>query len=402
MHRPLLLLFAVTLFESVRSHAAMFHPSMWGFNATGDTPFFGNGVPGEHDNRPVVPLINRTFEQWWLHGYSEYPPHPEDIMQLPAGGSQMIEIACGKQFTSYWPMVASTDQRNGDPSPCPGSNTQEFHTGGLNDLGGCALAISYKSNVSQVAPEDFTVFSINQTCVWERETYFQVPKDMPPCPNGMCTCAWFWIHQADAGSEQNYMIAFQCNIANATGTVPVAKGNPARRCGDDPRYNRPANPANCTYGAREPAYWYQFEENNFFEDTLDPPVYTPLYGWTDGAQDDIFRTVPFGTDPNTVPNPITMSGSTTTPTPTESSTTSVTQSSFTSLTVSTSSSAFSSSSSSTSTPLPSPQRLETVCMRPTEFSRRPGVMAVLADRLGLGSLRQRQTARRLVRVEGRF
>ncbi len=58
------------------------------------------------------------------------------------------------------------------------------------------------------------------------------------------------------------MIAFQCNIANATGTVPVAKGNPARRCGDDPKYQRPADPANCTYGARVPSYWYQFEENN--------------------------------------------------------------------------------------------------------------------------------------------
>ncbi len=42
----------------------------------------------------------------------------------------------------------------------------------------------------------------------------------------------------------------------------------------------------------------------FFEDNFDPPVYTPLYGWTDGAQNDIFRSVPFGTEPDTVPNPI--------------------------------------------------------------------------------------------------
>ena len=41
----------------------IYHPSMWGFNATHDTPFYGAGVPGESDNRPVVPLINRTFEQ---------------------------------------------------------------------------------------------------------------------------------------------------------------------------------------------------------------------------------------------------------------------------------------------------------------------------------------------------
>ncbi len=83
------------------------------------------------------------------------------------------------------------------------NTTEQFHTSGLDDLGGCVLAISYKSNSSQVTPEDFTVFSVNQTCVWERETHFQVPKDMPPCPDGKCTCAWFWIHQADAGSEQS-------------------------------------------------------------------------------------------------------------------------------------------------------------------------------------------------------
>lgn len=36
----------------------------------------------------------------------------------------------------------------------------------------------------------------------------------------------------------------------------------------------------------------------FFEDAMTPPLYTELYGWTDGAQTDIFRSVPFGTDPN--------------------------------------------------------------------------------------------------------
>lgn len=58
------------------------------------------------------------------------------------------------------------------------------------------------------------------------------------------------------------MISFQCNIENATGTVPVAKGNPARRCGDDPQLGREANPANCTVGARTPSYWFQAEQNN--------------------------------------------------------------------------------------------------------------------------------------------
>lgn len=59
---------------------------------------------------------------------------------------------------------------------------------------GCALAIAYKPDATQVQPDDFVVFSINQTCVWTLNTLFEVPEAMPPCPDGGCTCAWFWIH----------------------------------------------------------------------------------------------------------------------------------------------------------------------------------------------------------------
>ncbi|KAH9948719.1 hypothetical protein B0H21DRAFT_224202 [Amylocystis lapponica] len=70
---------------------------------------------------------------------------------------------------------------------CPGSPVTQFHTTGLSDVKGCALAIAYKSDVTQVQPEDFTVFSVNQTCVWTRETNFPVPAKMPACPAGGCT-----------------------------------------------------------------------------------------------------------------------------------------------------------------------------------------------------------------------
>jgi hypothetical protein len=81
-----------------------------------------------------------------------------------------------------------------------------YHTNGINDLGGCALAVAYKSDPFSVKPEDFTVFSINQTCVWYRFTDFQIPKMMPKCPNGLCMCAWFWMHRPDSGSEQSWSI----------------------------------------------------------------------------------------------------------------------------------------------------------------------------------------------------
>lgn len=39
---------------------------MWGFNVTAET------FP--YDNRPVCPLADMTFNQWWFHNFLDYPP----------------------------------------------------------------------------------------------------------------------------------------------------------------------------------------------------------------------------------------------------------------------------------------------------------------------------------------
>lgn len=78
-----------------------------------------------------------------------------------------------------------------------------FHANNISDTAGCALAVAYKSDVSEVQPDDFIVFSVNHTCVWYLNTYFEIPADMPACPDGKCICAWFWIHYPDSGSEQS-------------------------------------------------------------------------------------------------------------------------------------------------------------------------------------------------------
>ena len=164
---------------------ALWHKSMWGFNVTENT------FP--YDNRPVVPLYNMTFEQWWFHGHLDYPPNPGDYFELPVGQAATAEIACSKSATSSWESSEGGNVQEGD-NPCPNSPLSAIHTNGINDVKGCALAIAYKSDVQQVQPEDFTVFSVNQTCVWTRFTEFQVPARMPPCPEGGCTCGFFWIH----------------------------------------------------------------------------------------------------------------------------------------------------------------------------------------------------------------
>jgi hypothetical protein len=170
---------------------------MWGFNVTAQT--------FSYDNRPVVPLVDMSFSEWWFHGHLGYPPHIDDVFELPAGQNVTAQIACEKGATTYY---ASSEGGNvQDPSTpnavCPGSPTSEYHTTGLSDVKGCALAIAYKSNVSDIQPDDFTIFSVNQTCVWNRYTDFSVPEKMPPCPDNMCTCAFFWIHSPDSGSEQS-------------------------------------------------------------------------------------------------------------------------------------------------------------------------------------------------------
>ncbi|KAH9847531.1 hypothetical protein C2E23DRAFT_907078 [Lenzites betulinus] len=296
-----LLLTLAAVLPLASGHASIFHPSMYGFNVTDKT------FP--YDNRPVAPLTNYTFDQWWFHGHLDYPPNPGDIFELPAGKPATTEISCDKGATTWFNSSQGGDVRQGD-SPCPNSSPAAYHTSGFSDLKGCALAIAYESDVTKIQPENFTVFSVNQTCVWTRFTDFQVPERMPPCPPGGCHCAWFWIHSQDSGGEQNYMTGFKCNVTGSTSDVPLAAPQVPRRCGADPDNGKnEAAPGNCTYGAKQPLYWFQQERNNMFEGTYSPPFYLDLYNFKDGAQDDIF----VDSYPNGIPPP--SPNSTVVPTP---------------------------------------------------------------------------------------
>ncbi|KAI0926218.1 hypothetical protein AcV5_008732 [Taiwanofungus camphoratus] len=264
------------------AHIAFWHNSMYGFNVTANT--------FSYDNRPVVPLMQMTFQQWWFHNHLGYPPNPGDVFELPAGQSVNTELSCDKGATSWWNSSSGGDAGYGTDWPCPGQPSSEFHTTGESDAMGCALAIAYKPDATQVQPDDFVVFSINQTCVWTLNTLFEVPEAMPPCPDGGCTCAWFWIHSPDSGQEQMYMNGFKCNVTGSTSNTPIGQPALARRCGADPTNGRPnATPGNCTTGPKWPFYWDQLEDNNMFEGLYSPPVYNDLYGFFDGAQKDIFQ-----------------------------------------------------------------------------------------------------------------
>jgi len=279
----ILSLASIAVLPLASGHAAFWHPSMWGFNVTQQT--------FSYDNRPVAPIKNMNFSEWWFHNHLAHPPNPGDIFELPAGQPATAQIACNKGATDFFASSEGGDIRdkNNPNNVCPGATSAEYHTQGFNDLEGCALAIAYKNDVNQVQPEDFTVFSVNQTCVWTRYTDFQVPARMPPCPDGGCVCAFFWIHSPLSGGEENYMNGFKCNVTGSTSNFSVAQSKVPRRCGADPTNGKmQAAPANCTYGAKTPFYWFNLEQNNMFEGNFSPPVYNDQYNFLDGAQNDIF------------------------------------------------------------------------------------------------------------------
>lgn len=266
---------------SVAGHAALWHKSMWGFNVTGET--------FSYDNRPVVPLMDMTFDQWWWHGHLSYPPNDGDFLELPAGGTLHSEIACDKGATSMFASSPGGDIQDGN-NPCPGSPTTAFHANNEADVRGCALAITYQSDASSVKPEDFVVFTTNQTCVWNRFTDFQVPADLPACPDEGCICSFNWIHAPDSGSEQIFMNAYRCKVTGSSSSKKLATPRLARRCGPTLDAEKvTVAPWNCTYGAKQAIYWLQKDGNTFFEASHDPPYYNEFYGFTNGAQKDIFQ-----------------------------------------------------------------------------------------------------------------
>ncbi|PCH42354.1 hypothetical protein WOLCODRAFT_137865 [Wolfiporia cocos MD-104 SS10] len=281
IHAAPALLSLAALAPLASAHIAFWDKSMYGFNVTQQT--------FSYDNRPVTPLIEYTFDQWWFHGHLDYPPNPGDTFELPVGQAVNTQLSCDKGATSWWPSSQGGDAGYGSNWPCPGQPSTQFHTLSIDDVYGCALAIAYKPDANDVQPDDFVIFSVNQTCVWYLNTAFQVPQDMPACPEGGCTCAWTWIHSDNSGAEQLYMNGFHCDITGATSTTPIGKPMLPRRCGADPTQNQEANPGNCTIGPKYMMYWLQAEGNNMFEGYYMPPHYNDVYGFHDGAQNDIFQ-----------------------------------------------------------------------------------------------------------------
>ncbi|ODO08833.1 hypothetical protein L198_00566 [Cryptococcus wingfieldii CBS 7118] len=253
--------------------------------------------------------MDLSFDDWWFHGKINSPPADGVFMDLPAGSTFHGEVACNKALTSFGEVPSKQTgewacEGDGSTGGIGAMHTaDEWESSDPQDVKGCGIAIAYKSDVSDIQPEDFTVITVNYTCPWKKHVDFQIPSDLPACPKGGCHCMWGWVHAADAGSEQNYFVGYRCNVTGATGTTALPQANTANKC------DYPTDTSNCTVGAKQPHYWFQKERNNNPQGTYDPPFYNGAYGFMNGAQTDLFAAV--GNTSTTSSHLATSAGSTT-------------------------------------------------------------------------------------------
>lgn len=74
--------------------------------------------------------------------------------------------------------------------------------------------------------------------------------------------------------------ADKCDVANSTGTKAISPPVVPREC--------LADPSRCRRGAKQPLYFAQKTGNNMPDDWTKPPLYNAMYGFANGAQNDIF------------------------------------------------------------------------------------------------------------------
>ncbi|GAA6026801.1 hypothetical protein JCM8097_005872 [Rhodosporidiobolus ruineniae] len=258
---------------AVRAHMSPWIDSMYGLNV-------------QDQVNPITPLgPGWDFEDWWFRGpiVRADPPAPGAVTPLPAGGSVELQIACGGYYTELYGNGPNGTVACDDPGPYhAGKSHPDALTVRYDLLAGCALGIADVENPDDATLENFTVFSVQKECVWNRNTYFDIPAKMPSCSGEWCICGWLWQPQTGAGNA--YHTAFRCRVTNspkdATSIAPPA----------DPVYCG-SSPEDCTKGAKRMLVVSNYPTNT------DPaegyasdghPRYSEEWGFGDGAQEDIF------------------------------------------------------------------------------------------------------------------
>ncbi|KAH7910501.1 hypothetical protein BJ138DRAFT_101827 [Hygrophoropsis aurantiaca] len=293
--------FALALMSLVglaQAHLTAFHKAMYCLNGT------VQGQVDYNNDAPVSPLWNLKKSDYWFHHINkcdEFPPAPDDFLELPAGGDFTVEIAANRALTSlsYDGKFATAwgdgkthpsdyGVHNLDGAPISASqciHTPNIHTQNQSMAAGTAFAISYESDLSKVDITNLVVFTVRYHTPWLRLTTYDVPAAMPPCPPEGCICAHGWIPNG-CGEPNIYMTGYKCKVTNSTSNAPLSTPKPPVWCEDDQ--------TKCVQGAKQFMIWNQAEGNNIEVNGYDlsgshkSPAYNSKCGFKDGAQDDIF------------------------------------------------------------------------------------------------------------------
>ncbi|KAK5998284.1 hypothetical protein PT974_00658 [Cladobotryum mycophilum] len=283
----------LSLAASATAHIASFNKGM--YCKGGNDP----NVDDQNTNLVVKPLYQLPKSQWWMQadrGCDKAAPAAGEFLEIPSGGTFMTELANNRAFTtlSYngekctkWQDGADRPEPwtgpNGGQGGCLGDNPDkkggELHTQKQENAAGTAWAISYESDISKVSMENLVVFSVRYHTPWYRETHYDVPAGMPPCPDEGCYCAWLWV--ADGCGQPNiYMQNHRCKVTGGDSSKKLAPAKPAAYCKDDQ--------SKCVQGAKQMIAWHQADGNNVETPDGTTPMYNQVMGFKDGAQTDIF------------------------------------------------------------------------------------------------------------------
>ncbi|KAJ7765721.1 hypothetical protein B0H16DRAFT_1524121 [Mycena metata] len=269
------------------AHLAPWNKGMYGFNGV-------SGSINYNTDDVVHPLYQLSKSDWWFHHYNnidQFPPAEGDFLELPAGESFTVEIASNRGETSFsfdgkyasdWPDGQTYPEDYNVPTCITSPN---MHTQNETRAAGTAFAISYTSDITKVTEENLAVFTVRYHTPWKRLTSYDVPADMPACPEGGCICAWGWVPNG-CGQPNLYNIPYRCMVTGAKSTTAVGAAKPPVWCQN--------NPDGCTKGPKQLIYWNQLDGNNIEVDGMDAdnepksPAYNDKCGFPDGAQNDIF------------------------------------------------------------------------------------------------------------------
>ncbi|KAB5571716.1 WSC domain-containing protein [Coniochaeta sp. 2T2.1] len=283
------------LASSAMAHTAAFTKGMYCKN--------GNNASevNQNSNVPVNPLYQLPFDQFWLQAdrhCPDFPPPKDEFLDIPSGGSFMVELAHNQAFTSLsYGGSYRTEWPDGGHHPpdwhakYAGNCTEDdgaLHNQDEETSAGTAFAISYESDITKVKLENTVVFSVLKSSPFRREAWYDVPAGMPACPAGGCHCMWSWVPMG-CGQPNMYLQPIKCNVTGQTSTRKLGIPKAPVFCEGDA--------SKCATGAKQPFVWQQLDGNNISPPPGRTPTYSPKCGFNPGAQTDIFLDSPPSSTP---------------------------------------------------------------------------------------------------------